>query len=436
MKEDILQFIWRTGLFDQYALKTTCGKELIILSPGIQNFNAGPDFFNAKVRIGKTLWAGNVEVHLRSSDWGKHGHHLDAAYNNVILHVVMDQDSQAFNTLGRVIHTLQLRDPTPLLSFYRALQAEESWLPCHSHIHRISTVRLKHWLTLLQGERLEQKSRYVSGLLFRRRFNWEETLCLVLASAFGLPINSLPFEMTLTGIPHELLVQNRDSLNNLEAILFGQAGFLDREQLSGPYDLELCRRYSVFAEKIQGESVEQHLWKFLRLRPASFPTLRISQFAALLHTGLPLLDTILDVKSVPETEQVLRVESSTYWDTHYVFGKCSPESRKVMGHQSILSLIINGLVPFLFSYGRTMNHEPAIMLGNKLLQETGAESNQIIKKWAAFGIVPEGAFESQALIQLHNVYCKQKRCLDCQIGAGFIQQALHEIGEPGGEPIL
>ncbi len=426
MKEEIIQFIWQTGLFEHYGLKTTCGKELSILSPGIQNFNAGPDFFNAKIKIGHTIWAGNVEIHLRSSDWKKHGHHFDAAYDNVILHVVMDENTPTINTLGRMVPTLLLRDPGPLLSFYKTLQADDSWLPCHSHIHRVSPVRLKHWLTLLQGERLEQKSRHVTNLLFRSRLNWEETLCLALASAFGLPINSLPFEMTLCRIPHKLLVQNRESLLNLEAILFGQAGFLQSDHLTGPYDRELHKCHQAFTHGLQNGPIDLHLWKFLRLRPASFPTLRISQFATLLHKRLPLLETILSIKSVTELEQLLRVESSIYWDTHYLFGKCSMASRKVLGKQFVLTLIINALVPFLFSYGRTINDEAAINLGNMLLQETEAESNLIIKKWATFGIVPSGAFESQALIQLHNAYCKQKRCLDCQLGIGFIEKAIHE----------
>jgi len=424
MKEEIIQFIWQTGLLRQYGIKTTCGKDLSILSPGIQNFHAGPDFFNAKIKIGNTLWAGNVEIHNHSSDWKKHGHHLNPAYDNVILHVVMEDDLLAINTKGRRIHTMILQDPGPLVSFYKALLADDCWLPCHKHIRKVSPVRLRHWLTLLQAERLEQKSRYISNLLFRCRQNWEETLCFVLASAFGLPINSLPFEMTLSRIPRELLFQNRESLLKTEAMLFGQAGFLHPDHLSGPYDRELRRCYLSLAPGLKTDPVDLYLWKFLRLRPASFPTLRISQFAALLHQGLPLLETILNLKSLTETELFLRVESSTYWDTHYIFGKSSPESRKVLGKQSVLTLMVNALIPFLIFYGRTKNHEQAISLGNLLLQETEAESNHIIKKWATFGIEPGGAFESQALIQLHNAYCKHKRCLDCPLGAGFFEMSI------------
>ncbi|MFO7671129.1 MAG: DUF2851 family protein [Bacteroidales bacterium] len=426
IKEEILQFIWKTGMFEPNELKTTCGSKLTILSPGIQNFNAGPDFFNAKIMIGNTIWAGNVEIHLRSSDWVKHGHQHDGAYNNVILHVVLDEDATTFNSLGRMVHTLLLRDPAPLLSFYKALQADESWLPCHSHIQNVPNVRLKRWLTLLQGERIEGKCLHISNLLYRCRLNWEETLCLVLASAFGIPHNSLPFEMTLTGIPFELIFQKRESLPDIEAILYGQAGFLNKDHLTGHYKRELLRSYLQLSNHFRTPPVDLHLWKFLRLRPASFPTLRISQFASLLHTRLPLLESILNTTSVSETEHLLKVKSSIYWDTHYLFGKCSPESKKAMGHQAIMTVIINGLVPFLFSFGQIKNHEPAIILGNKLLQESESESNQIIKNWAAFGIVPIGAFESQALIQLHHAYCKQKRCLDCKLGEGFIQKTIYE----------
>ncbi len=363
IKEEILQFIWKTGMFQQHALKTTCGKKLTILSPGIQNFNAGPDFFNAKIKIENMIWAGNVELHPRSSDWEKHGHHLNGAYNNVILHVIEEEDAHTFSSLGRQIPALQLRNLASLTPILGVLLANESWLPCHAHIHSVSEVLLKRWLTLLQNERMERKCSYISNLLFKSKGNWEETLGLVLAAAFGLPLNTLPFQMTLSRIPFDLLAQNSSSIQNLEAILFGQAGFLNKYFLKGPYDQELYHNYLIHLSKFPTGPVDQHMWKFLRLRPASFPTLRISQFASLLHVRLPLLESILDITSLAEAEQFFRVESSTYWDTHYLFGKCSPESKKVLGYQSILTLIINGLVPFLFSYGHSLNHMPAIRPG-------------------------------------------------------------------------
>jgi hypothetical protein len=413
IKEETLQLIWERGLFRQNELKTTCGKDVSILSAGTKNLNAGPDFFNAKIKIGKTIWAGNVEAHLRSSDWERHSHQLDGAYNNVILHVVIQEDSDSFTSLGRRVDTLLL-DNQP---FCREQEEKKSWLHCHHHIHTISNVRLRCWLTQLQGERLEGKCKYISGLRFSYKRNWEETLILALAAAMGQPLNSLPFELTLKGIPLDLLLENRDKLQNIEAILFGQAGFLNEKDLGGPYERDLYKNYSENFNKFRNGPIDKHMWKFLRLRPASFPTLRISQFASLIHTRIPLLESILDTASLPELEQLLRVESSSYWNTHYLFGKCSNELVKVLGHKTILGLIINGLVPFLFSYGHSMHHDKAILLGNRLLFEMEAESNQIINKWAVHGIKPIGAFESQALIHLHNAYCLRKRCCDCPLGA-------------------
>ena len=431
IKEETLQDLWESGIFGQYELKATCGSKVSILSTGAKNLNAGPDFFNARIKIGSTVWAGNVEIHHRSSDWEKHGHHLNGAYNNVILHVVTQEDAVTITSHGRKVDTLLL--DTQLLNTLlqdKPLNGEqeesESWLHCHDHIHTISNVRLRRWLTELQGERLEGKCKYIAGLRYSYNRNWEETLILVLAAAMGLPLNSLPFELTLKGIPFDVLFQNKDNLLDIEAMLFGQAGFLIEKNLGGHYDQNLYNSYILKIDEFRSGPIDRHMWKFLRLRPASFPTLRISQFASFLHTRLPLLESILSVGSTEELVQFLKMESSSYWDTHYLFGKCSPESKKTLGHRSMLGLIINGLVPFLFTFGRSMHHETAIKMANWLLQEKESESNHVIKKWATFSIEPNGLFESQALIQLHNEYCLQKRCFDCHLSAGFIQKVKDE----------
>ncbi|MEN8155396.1 MAG: DUF2851 family protein [Bacteroidota bacterium] len=421
-REALLQYIWKNRIMDRHPLVTTCGKQLTILSAGDQNVDAGPDFFNAKITIGTITWSGNVEVHNRASDWDRHGHHLDPAYDNVILHVVAKEERSVFNSHGRKIQTLVFEYPLPLFNVYRTLQLEESWLPCHSYIHQTPKTVIRHWLTILQGERLRQKTLITEHLIDRHGLSWDASLYRILASGFGLPINSLPFEMTTAATPYELLLRYRDNPDDLEAILFGRAGFLQRQSGSGPYRSGLCRRYREYAANLPGEDVSRHLWKFLRLRPASFPTLRIAQFASLVHLRFPLLDPILESTSVTPVEQLFRVRASEYWNTHYMFDKCSPESPKYPGHQFIRTLMINAVVPFLFAMGRRKNHIRAIDLGTSLIQEMEAESNQIIKRWSEFGITPEGAFESQALIHLHNVYCKQKRCLDCLIGRDFIKR--------------
>lgn len=430
MREEIIQLRWKKGLFDQINLKTRCGKKLGIISPGFQNFNAGPDFFNARIRIGTIEWAGNVEVHKRSSDWVKHSHHLDGAYNNVILHVVQEDDVPTFSASGRQIPILQLPDSGNGILKNCSLQTEEPWLNCHQYISGISQSFLRHWFTRLQAQRLAYKNQIISQMLVRNNFNWEKTLYGVLASAYGLPINALPFEMMFGRIPFDLLIQNRENLHLLEAIFFGQAGFLSQSPRQGPYEKELFNSYRSLRKELKNNPIDHHLWKFLRLRPASFPTLRISQYANLLHTRHPMLDIIMESAGLTDLRQILRVGASTYWDSHYLFGKASPESVKMMGHQAIQILIINGLVPFLYSIGQIKRHSAAIYLGNKFLQESRAESNHIIKKWATFGIKPEGAFESQALIQLHNNFCKQKRCMDCQIGAELMKRFNYEKEKP------
>ena len=424
--EDILQFIWKQELYQKEKLRTSCGIALEIIRCGEQNFNAGPDFINARIRIDQVEWAGNVEIHRQSSDWEKHGHHHDPSYNNVILHVVRTLDSTTRNSCGRRIHTLVMEYPEDLLKRYHELKAGDSCLPCKNFILTIPTVRLQRWITLLQAERLVQKTGRISDLLLHRGQGWDETFYLALASGFGLPINSLPFELLASGIPLKLLLNTRDHPTELEAILFGQAGFLCAGKDQGPYLRGLLEKYRKRKHTLKEQPLQVHLWKFLRLRPISFPTIRISQFASLVHRRFPMMDTILYSTSLSETEQLLRVSASEYWNTHYVFGKCSPESEKFLGQQSLRILIINVIVPFLFAYGRMESRKDAINQGAHILASLESESNHIINNWIKFGVKPCNAFESQALIQLHNVYCKQKRCLDCQIGAGFLTAAFHE----------
>ncbi len=424
--EELLHFIWKYRLFKEHALRTTCGKDLVIIRQGEQNFNAGPDFFNARIRIGSTLWAGNVEIHRRASEWERHGHQMDPSYNNVILHVVMDDNAPVFTSMHRRIHTLVLKIHPELDSLYRSLWDKACWLSCSSFIHNVSSVQLHLWLTKLQSERLEQKRIRITTLMHLNGPDWNKVLYLVLASGFGLPVNSLPFEMTASRIPYPLILQYRDSLEDLESLLFGQAGFLHHGRSSGPYASNLYRRYRYFRPSLHTPAVEQHLWKLLRLRPASFPSLRLSQFAALAHEHFPLLEQLLDADSLVEVEQLLKTKASEYWNTHYCFGKCSPESVKQIGQEAVRTLIINAVVPFLSAFGARMNHLGAINQTTCMLQELDAESNHIMKKWASFGIIPRNAFESQALIHLFNNYCKQHRCLDCPIGVSFVEKAFHE----------
>lgn len=372
------------------------------------------------------VWAGNVEIHLRASDWIKHNHHLDPSYNNVILHVVKEFDGDIWNSLGRNIPTMVLDFPNHLKSHYNSRWIDESWLPCNLYIRTLPSLRLQNWFKQLHIERVHQKTNRVYGILSQPDLDSEEAFYRALASGYGLPINTLPFEMLSSGIPLAILLDFRENLTVLEALLFGHSGFLHSGLLEIPYVTELWENYQKKAEAIPGTPVPWYLWKFFRLRPASFPTLRLSQFAQMIQKQFPIIIHLLESISLVEIEKMFKVSASEYWDTHYVFGKCSPSSVKYVGQQSVHNLIINVVVPFLYALGKTRQNAKAINRAKEILYELEAESNHIIKKWSKFGIKPCNAFESQALIQLHNEYCKQKRCLDCQIGAYFMEELIHE----------
>lgn len=421
--EDFLHFIWERRLFEQSHLRTTCGRPVEIIKTGEPNKHAGPDFFNARIKIDGIVWAGNVEIHIRGSDWNRHGHQQDPAFGNVILHVVLEHDSDIINHFQRRIPTLVLHYPPGLESRYLMLRVSDQWLPCARFIRNIPAVRLHHWLSRLHEERLEGKTDRILKILSRNTYQWEGALYQTLASGFGLPINRLPFELVASTVPLKLLMDYRDSQIDLEAILYGQAGFPGISGSDGTYLTTLREKHRLIMDGLTGNAVPVHLWKFLRLRPASFPTLRISQFASLIHQHFPLLNEVLSCRSLTALEQMLKTSASEYWDTHYLFGKSSPESVKALGKQASRTLVINSLLPFYTVYGKLQRSLRHVNFATEIIEGLEAESNEIIKRWCDYGFVPANALESQALIQLHNNYCRQKRCLECQIGAMLVESA-------------
>lgn len=425
--EDIIQFIWKQRLYTGAHLKTTCGVEIKVLSPGEQNIHAGPDFFNARIRLEQLTWAGNVEVHQKASDWFRHHHHKDPAYNNVILHVVGTHDTDIYNSLGRRIPALLLEYPVSLIKRYGQLKKNEDWLPCGSYIKDLPLPGIKQWLNKLQYQRTLHKCQRFRTLIQSRKWEKEEAFYLALASGFGLPLNSLPFELLCQAIPFDLIRNLRENQIDLEALFFGHSGLLYPCRNLGPYPYSLWESYTELGKHLTVNPLPLHMWKFLRLRPASFPTLRISQFAATLHRNIPLADNILSAASLSELEQLLRVAASEYWDSHYLFGKCSPPGRKYLGQLSINTLIINVIIPFLFTADRMEPGQKIYrMMAEKIFSQLKAEYNQVILNWRKYGIHAANARESQALLQLFNVYCKQKRCLDCQIGIALLEAAIYE----------
>lgn len=418
-KEEDLHFVWKHGLFIGKPLKTTNGLALNVIHPGAQNFHAGPDFFNARIRLDQLVWAGNVEIHRFASDWNRHGHQLDPAYDNVILHVIQYFDTEIKNSKGRQIQTLVVSFSDSLLDRAEELRKNECWLPCKRTITQVPDSILKSWLHKLSIERLEEKKAYITNLLIRYRNDREQALYLAMASGFGLPINSLPFEMLASGIPLPLLMELRDNPNDLEALLFGHSGILHTVKKHDPYTRSLVQRYAKLKKTLPGFSLPPHLWKFLRIRPASFPTLRLSQFAALIHTQFPWAENFIRARSISDLENKLLVYASEYWNTHYTFGSASPFLKKKFGRQAIHHLLINVFLPFLEVLQQADPNNRTSTLEQELINNLEAESNYIIKNWSKFGVSPSNAFESQALIQLYKGYCSKKRCLDCQIGRGF-----------------
>ncbi len=414
--EDRLQFIWKNRLVPGNSLKTTCGIDVEVIHPGEQNSHAGPDFFNARIKLGHMIWAGNVEIHHRASQWNHHRHHLDPAYDNVILHVIHHFDELTKNSKDRLIPTLVVDPDHSKILLHENQSTYENWLPCQSSISNVSKKSIEPWLETLYNQRSGQKVRHASHLLTRYPHNRDKALFLAMASGFGLPINSLPFEIMASGIPLPLLLEIKESLPHLEALLFGHSGLLIKTQKQDPYTISLLKRYDHLKKALPGRPVQPHLWKFLRIRPASFPTLRMAQFASLIHSHFPLDDDFIKIESIGEIEQRLQLNASEYWNTHYIFGKNSPHSIKKMGKQAIQNLIINAIIPHLRAIDRVDWRRYNASNEKEMLQEMRAESNHIIKKWIKFGVIPCNAFESQALIQLYNEYCKQKRCLDCRIG--------------------
>jgi len=422
MKEDLLHFVWRTKRFDLFALKTTEGEPIQIQSFGEHNTHSGPDFFNAKIKIGDTLWAGNVEMHLNSSDWNKHHHSNDRAYDNVILHVVLEEDEPIFRKSGERIPALELkkRISEKLSKTYLKLLHNEYWIPCQHHFFEVSEMKRNIWLDRLLVERLESKTNLIHQQLQQNKQHWEETFYQFLARNFGVKVNNDAFEQLARATPLIYISKHKNDLFQIEAMLFGQAGMLE-EEFEDDYPNRLKKEYHFLKTKYKLEPIDKVNWKFMRLRPANFPTIRIAQFAQLIFQSAHLFSKILEAENVEALEKLFKIEPSDYWKTHYTFDNDSEEKPKRLGKTAIHLFIINTIAPFLFVYG-TQKAETAFQdKALSLLESLKPEKNSIINGWKDLGVMPESAAQTQALLQLKNEYCNQKRCLECSVGAVILK---------------
>ena len=423
MKEEFLHFIWKHQLFQKEALFTVEGESIQILNPGRLNQHAGPDFFDSRIRIGETIWAGNVEIHLKASDWNRHGHQADAAYRNTILHVVVDSDVQVYNDLGYVVPAMILKWAPWIENNYELLLKSHDWISCASSLYQIDPFRIKFFLNGIIVERLEQKIDAISTLLAETKGDWGETFYCMLARSFGLKINALPFELVARSLPQAILARHHDSLFQIESLFFGQSGLLGDELFGDEYYLALRQEYLFLAGKYNLKPIASHLWKFMRMHPVNFPTIRLAQLAALVYQSRGLYGAIIEAKNLNDLKSMFTIVASQYWDDHYNFNKPSVYRKKVFGDQIFRLIVINVIVPFYFLYGNSQNKLLLKDRALEILDQLPAEQNSTISRWKNAGIVASNALESQALIQLQRHYCEPKRCLECTIGHKII---LHE----------
>jgi len=418
--EKFLHYIWKNKLFNAENLVDDEGNRIIILTTGTHNTDAGPDFFNAKIKTGNTVWAGNVEIHIQSSDWYKHKHHKDKGYNNVILQVVLENNRETFSEDNKKIPTAILEFNKDIYEKYQKLINNEQVISCKNFISEIDTFYLNNWFSSLLFERAEQKTEYAKTLLDYKTGNWEELFYITTAKSFGFKVNALPFELLAKSLPSIILAKHKNNKFQIEALLFGQAGMLENN-LQDDYFQKLKKEYHFLKTKYKLTSVENHLWKFLRIRPSNFPTIRISQFADLIYKSSHLFSEIIETKNISELEKMFDIQASEYWNTHYNFGKESPFKEKRFGKSAVKNILINTVIPILFLYGQEKDKIEVTEKAIVFLENIKAEKNNITKKWENTGLKIKNAYFSQALIQLYNEYCMKKRCLDCRIGHQFIQ---------------
>jgi len=426
LTEDFLHYVWKFRLFDRQNLLTTEGEAIEIYSAGLHNTDSGPDFQNARLKIGDTTWAGTVELHLSSSDWQKHNHSVDSAYDNVILHVVYRDDQPVTLANGRRLPTLELQNRIPdelYGRYHQLIFGEQTIIPCEATIGKLDDFTLRTWFTRVLIERLEKRSMAVETALKVNRGDWEETFYQFLAANFGFKINALPFELLARSLPQNILAKHKNNPTQIEALIFGQAGMLN-EDFEDEYPRKLKEEYEFLRKKYSLLPIEVHLWKFMRMRPQNFPTIRLAQFAALVVNSNHLFSKILDTREVKGLRDLFANNRvNLYWEDRYRFDKPSKPSSKDLGAASVDVLVLNTLVLFLFSYGKQRQQQHFVDRSLKLLESLPGEQNNIIANFADLGVKAASAFDSQAILELKNHYCNHKKCLECGIGNKILKLA-------------
>ncbi len=429
--EQLLHYVWRHKMFPLQEMHTTDGKLVEVIDPGLHNRNAGPDFFNAKVKIDGTLWVGNVEIHDRSHDWYVHGHDHDSAYNNVVLHVAGVVDDNVITSDGKFLPQLQLDVPKEINDHYKELLETDQYPPCYKIIPDLTKLTIHSWMSALQTERLEQKTEAIKARVDRNNGSWEDGYFTTLARNYGFGINGDAFEMWANTLPLKAVDHHRDDVFQIEAIFMGQAGLLElntipsqyqRDALNEGYFAKLRNEYQYLAHKFSMKPMDATMWRFLRLRPQNFPHIRISQLANLYYSRRAGLSSLVECTTIEQLKAVLATSVTPYWETHYTFGSTSCRNDKNLSPASLNLLMINTAIPMLFAYGKHKSDEAICDCAFDLLEQLKAENNHITRLWQQCGLTAQNAGDSQALIQLKKEYCDKKDCLRCRIGFEYLKR--------------
>ena len=424
--EHLLHYVWKHKLFPLKVLQTTNGLPVEVIDSGLQNPNAGPDFFNAKLKIDGALWVGNIEIHTHSSDWFRHGHDCDKAYDSVILHVVSEADTEITRTNGEQIPQLLLTCPENVQSHYHELYVADHYPACYPILASLPKLTIHSWLTALQTERLEQKAQLIMQRLELCNSNWEDAFFITLARNFGFGLNGDAFETWAELLPFRAMDKHRNNLFQIEAFFYGLAGLLEdtflKKEQEDEYSLRLCKEFRYLQRKFEiGQGMDATLWRFLRLRPENFPHIRLAQLAYLYQKGDKLFSRLLEAETLADVRTLLDARTSPYWENHYLFGRLSSQKEKAMGERSKDLIIINTVVPFLYTYGLHKADERMFERAGRFLEELKAESNHIIRSWSDAGLAVVSAADSQALIQLQKEYCDKRKCLYCRFGYEYLK---------------
>lgn len=417
MKEEFIYYLWENRLLSN-DLVTVDGEEVNIISVGIRNHDSGPDYLDTRIKIGDTLWVGHVEMHVNTSDWFRHGHQDDEAYNNVVLHVVYHNDCERLN-----IPTVEIagKFDENILARYEGFMRSRQWIPCEKIISNVQQFTWLSWLERLVVERLETEVKDVFTCLVENNYNWEETVYQRVMRYLGMKVNNDAFERLAKILPLKILRKHIDNALQVEAMIFGCAGFLEG-MFEEPYPVLLQREFKILKSKFNLSVMPMACWKFLRMRPPNFPTVRLAQTASLICSCDTLFYKILTINDLKTTRNVFDVKTNDYWDTHFIFGKPSKRMTKTFGTTAVDMLIINAIAPVLFCYGIYHDNEELKEKSLGFLEKMKPEDNLVIRKFEKMGVNVCNAQQSQAVLHLYKCYCKKRKCLNCRVFSALFKK--------------